>query len=291
MSLRSHSPSTTLAQEVDASADEPSNVPSEEEPAQVEDNNETPKSPWTPSYTVTQQGAATLSVPAVEEQEPNLPVDEEGAPTEPADPEAPAKEVVSVAAQSLEVVPNAAETPEITVESVDKETEGINGAVEQPGRPWTPSYSVTQQGTVSPQSEQPEQVNEDSPQVFPSTETAESHKVAQRPGSLRLATVSETEKVDVTSPSGMDTLSPTDATSHRSRQESTASSRFFPGGWFNSPKSPDDNRASLDHANGEFAKLTSNSIDTPSPILEVPTNTPIDGIDERKNKSRWCVIM
>ncbi|KAJ7707760.1 hypothetical protein B0H17DRAFT_1192201 [Mycena rosella] len=68
--------------------------------------------------------------------------------------------------------------------------------------------------------------------------------------------------------------------SPRSRLESTASSMFFPGGWFS--KIP-DGRASLDVAKGEFTspKPTSPSVSSPTNETEQP--------DEKKG--RWCVVM
>ena len=102
----------------------------------------------------------------------------------------------------------------------------------------------------------------------------------------RLAPVSENEAVDSTSPPDLETLSPIAA---RSRLESTASSRYFPGGWFSgTPKSPDETRTSLDHAAGEFSKSPGGDS---SPTIEAPVNTPIDGVEDKKLKGKWCVIM
>jgi hypothetical protein len=61
--------------------------------------------------------------------------------------------------------------------------------------------------------------------------------------------------------------------SPRSRLESTASSIFFPGGWFS--KMP-EGRASMDVAQGEF-------------IPSSPTSPSMAQSEEKKGK--WCVVM
>ncbi|KAJ7475805.1 hypothetical protein FB451DRAFT_257411 [Mycena latifolia] len=66
--------------------------------------------------------------------------------------------------------------------------------------------------------------------------------------------------------------------SPRSRLESTASSMFFPGGWFS--KMP-EGRASLDVAQGEFAKPTSPSVSSPTTETE----------QSEEKKGKWCVVM
>lgn len=106
-----------------------------------------------------------------------------------------------------------------------------------------------------------------------------------RPSLARLATVDEHSQTNTTSPPELDTLSPT-AAGARARIESTTSSRMFPGGWFSgNPKTPEDNRASLDHASGEFARS-----DLTSPAVEAPVNTPVDD-KRRHDKHKYCVIM
>ncbi|KAJ7158798.1 hypothetical protein C8R46DRAFT_401189 [Mycena filopes] len=77
--------------------------------------------------------------------------------------------------------------------------------------------------------------------------------------------------------------------SPRSRLESTASSLFFPGGWFS--KLP-QGRASLDIAQGEFTspKTTSPTLppSIPSPTTET-TETQHQQSEDKKGK--WCVVM
>ncbi|CAL1716485.1 unnamed protein product [Somion occarium] len=250
---------------------------------------ERPKSPWTPSYSVSQQGSSPFGTPAVNAKELQ---------------DEPAVELLAAIDQTAIEEPTRTNVPTIAVQSSpeDKATASGSEAVEdRPERPWTPSYSVVTQGSASgthtPVEQEPEApvaANSIATEVakepvvhpFPSTEEAEpALKIATKPSLARLAPLNELEPIDVISPPALETLSPT---SGRTRLESTTSSRFFPGGWFSNPtKSPEANRASLDHASGVFTKTPGTS------AIEVPANTPIDGIDENedKKKSRWCVIM
>lgn len=92
-------------------------------------------------------------------------------------------------------------------------------------------------------------------------------------------------------------------TNGRQRLESTASSLFFPGGWFS--KAP-EGRASLEHAGGEFIPTSpkSSSMETEGfPALSVPApaadsaTTPVEETQspttsESGKKDRWgCVMM
>ena len=78
----------------------------------------------------------------------------------------------------------------------------------------------------------------------------------------------ELEQTDAVTTTGELGLSPN---AQRARLESTTSSRFFPGGWFSgNPKTPEENRASLDHAAGEFSKTDRAFVNLPlSPNPEV----------------------
>ncbi|OBZ72202.1 hypothetical protein A0H81_07791 [Grifola frondosa] len=214
--------------------------------------------------------------------------------------------------------------PSILVEEAvpSIEAEVVETTPERPERPWTPSYSVTRQGPGTPEPEVVEEHvevieiteshTEPVPEVatpssapqestteqingatsngtdlhaFPSTEEAgDDHTVSAKPSLARLAPVNEDAQieVDITSTHVDDAslLSP------RTRHESTASSRFFPGGWFSSThKLHHEGRTSLDHATGEFTR----SPVEPSSALEAPANTPVDNTDEGKKK--WCVVM
>ena len=166
-------------------------------------------------------------------------------------------------------------------------------AEEKTSRKWTPSYSVTSQGSATTALE--EQL------TFPTTEVAADAPAitkyapaicpltlvyssqCRRP-SLSLAAVNEHEQSQ-TLTDGAVGAAPSSA--QRARLESTASSRFFPGGWFSgNPKSPEENRTSLEHASGEFLRSENHS---GSPAYDVPVNTPVDGVPTRSK--RWCLIM
>jgi hypothetical protein len=101
--------------------------------------------------------------------------------------------------------------------------------------------------------------------------------------------VDEHEKADATF---AEEVSPTT----RKRLESTASSRFFPGGWFSATsKVVDEGRTSLEIAQGEFtsSKPMSPANDPPdSPVSEDASITTDEDDDEsEQEKRRWCVVM
>lgn len=188
------------------------------------------------------------------------------------------------------------EQPTVIVQPAEPSVEEIVEVVEErPERPWTPSYSVTTQGPGTPNGkmheiEDTDDALDNGPQVFPSSEGSapDTRSIATKPSLARLATVDEHEqiKIDLDGQS-LDTL--TSPVTARARLESTTSSRFFPGGWFSSaPKSAEENRMSLENAAGEFSSPTGMK---DSPALEVPTNTPIDGVIDEKKRGKWCIIM
>ncbi|KAK0469864.1 uncharacterized protein EV420DRAFT_72555 [Desarmillaria tabescens] len=132
---------------------------------------ERPSSPWTPSYSVTQQGRITPTseaesiLPTPEAQAPVA--DELNTPAEPT-PEDPSvnvelsnetpQELVTVSDVSSgeaaeknneDVQPSTATDVEFLHES-DTTLLSPNVETERPSSPWTPSYSVTQQGRASP---------------------------------------------------------------------------------------------------------------------------------------------
>ncbi|KAI0925994.1 hypothetical protein AcV5_008576 [Taiwanofungus camphoratus] len=284
---------------------------------------ERPKSPWTPSYSVIQQGASPLHTPTAQEEEeldqlerlpaavteaesvaveaPVLPAESSNVQSEPAEG---AVESVTTDGQSSILVDAAAEAM--------TETEVTSVTEERPARPWTPSYSVTTQGPGTPKvetaedeyaqlAEQPNGMHAEPEQngvsnghaglqAFPTTEdiAVDQRKVATKPSLARLAPVNEDEQIEIeANASQMDAVSLTTA---RTRLESTTSSRFFPGGWFSSTvKLPEETRMSHENAEGEFSKSPTSA--TPSPALEVPTNTPTDGVEDAKKRGKWCIIM
>lgn len=107
---------------------------------------ERPKSPWTPSYSVTTQGNSPLASPArankeleeVEQLPPPVQVEEKPL------------IVVDEVAAPVEVMPCACCVNSIVI-NCGRQTANDNGNVveEAPARPWTPSYSVTTQGPGS----------------------------------------------------------------------------------------------------------------------------------------------
>ncbi|KAK0485142.1 hypothetical protein IW261DRAFT_882250 [Armillaria novae-zelandiae] len=135
---------------------------------------ERPASPWTPSYSVTQQGHVTPT----SEVETNLPTSgatiDAPAPTEHIVQAGPAPEDLSTNVgpsielpQALAVVPDVSGGKESTMEDPkdvhpstaadveilhesDTTLLNVNTEIDRPSSPWTPSYSVTQQGSASP---------------------------------------------------------------------------------------------------------------------------------------------
>lgn len=204
------------------------------------------------------------------------------------------------------------------------------GEQDRPKSPWTPSYSVTTQGsTIVTEQAELDQL-EPLPQRLSTTEAlqdttvdvpqentpsvpadkvdevATSNKVfpslgePERPPpiSVRLVPLDEDAVTDVlASPAA------TSPSTTRSRLESTTSSRFFPGSWFSPTyKVAGEGRASLEFAQGEFvAKKSPPSIDdTPdSPAVAEGHSTGESDDDDDEmpesatsdQKRKWCVIM
>ena len=104
---------------------------------------------------------------------------------------------------------------------------------------------------------------------------------AETPGE----TFPTSEEVDQLEPLKLNT--DPQSTSVRTRYESTtsASSRFFPGGWFSSPPAV-EGKPSLDSARGEFSATKSPT----SPTTEEPLAVPAQDDGEKKHH-KWCTIM
>lgn len=47
----------------------------------------------------------------------------------------------------------------------------------------------------------------------------------------------------------------------------------------------------MENATGEFAKSPTDDGVAPSPAVEAPPVTPVDGNVDDKKKGKWCVIM
>ncbi|GBE88022.1 hypothetical protein SCP_1202500 [Sparassis crispa] len=245
---------------------------------------ERPNSPWTPSYSVNQQGASPLRKDKELNEVEQTPVP---------------------AAEPAEDVQIESKPPSIHLDKSAElgmiEAEAAVLVEERPERPWTPSYSVTTQGpdvaNGKAHTEKEENFNQaiqsnvsnghTELQAFPTVENGEPKKMSTKPSLARLVPVNEDEQIEIEA-SATSVAEPVSPTHARQRLESTTSSRFFPGGWFSStPKSHDKGRASHETAAGEFSKSPTSATSTPA--LEVPTNTPTEGIDEKKKG--WCTIM
>ncbi|KAI0090159.1 hypothetical protein BDY19DRAFT_992388 [Irpex rosettiformis] len=239
-----------------------------------------PERPWTPSYTVSRQGSSPALgnaelAPAVQDFPPVAVTDS----TEFVE-EKPATPMINVE-EAAPAEPKAEEPG--TQAEVNAATEAAKSV---PERPWTPSYAVTTQGPGSPAHLLTEEAVHE---AFPTTEVHDSGpKVSTKPSLARLAPLAEDRPTNVVSPAQIEetTVSPSKRTRHESNQSST-SSRYFPGGWFSgNPKSPDDNRTSLDHAAGEFSSQNGKGPDAPV------NNTPTEAVApaEKKKHYRSCVI-
>ncbi|CCM04302.1 uncharacterized protein FIBRA_06473 [Fibroporia radiculosa] len=246
---------------------------------------EVPERPWTPSYSVTNQGKSPFSGPVVLEDEEVNQLDTLPAPVEVTEQPPPVDVIEEIA-------------PEAVPEEEIAQTDNMTVTEECHERPWTPSYSVTVQGpgtsteAANGDSSEPTGVSNGNgqPQAFPTIENNDvsSQKVVTKPSLLRLAPLDENAPVDISGDSETQTGT-TSPTNGRARLESTTSSRFFPGGWFSSTHKLPEGRTSHEYASGEFSKSPTSA--TESPALEVPTNTPIDGVIDEKKRSKWCIIM
>jgi hypothetical protein len=216
---------------------------------------ERPKSPWTPSYSVTKQGP-NGAVEEVQELEdlpgplssiPALAVDEE-----------PIPPVLITETRASVDEPVVAETlsrseGDVIISELSKTY------VEASGAP----------------------ITREIPQTFPVLE--EPQRITNKKPSL--SAVDELNATEVTESTTLRIDIPTNNGANRNRLESTTSSRFFPGGWFSSsPKVPEEGRTSLDVAAGEFVHKSS--------VENTPTTALPSAVEEDKEKkSRWCTIM
>lgn len=100
--------------------------------------------PWTPSYSVSQQGAGPVTPPEEDKVEPATQQDpvqpQEEPPQEPRTPSYSVSKQGTSPAHTPQI--GSAELPELHQEA-DKPTEGT----EESSRPWAPSYSVNKQGS------------------------------------------------------------------------------------------------------------------------------------------------
>ncbi|KAJ6531742.1 hypothetical protein B0H19DRAFT_454327 [Mycena capillaripes] len=96
------------------------------------------------------------------------------------------------------------------------------------------------------------------------------------------------EPVDVSDDADESHLDAIPPLSPRSRLESTASSIFFPGGWFS--RVP-EGRASLNVAQGEFTPSKPTSPSVPSPSVPSPSVPSAETEQSEEKKGKWCVVM
>ncbi|KAG2140104.1 hypothetical protein DEU56DRAFT_798627 [Suillus clintonianus] len=227
---------------------------------------ERPKSPWTPSYSVTKQGP-NEDVEEVEELDEleYLPGPVSSVPALEADEE-PIPPVLITETRASVDEPVVAEVPSehegaVTVSELSE----THGDVEVNGAP----------------------IARETPQTFPVLE--ELQKVAKK---RSLSAINELNTAEVTESSTLRIDIPTNG-ANRNRLESTTSSRFFPGGWFSSsPKVPEEGRTSLDVAAGEFIHKSSvENTPTTAPTTSPTTALPSAVEEDKEKKSRWCTIM
>ncbi|KAG1771018.1 hypothetical protein EDD22DRAFT_966385 [Suillus occidentalis] len=225
---------------------------------------ERPKSPWTPSYSVTMQGP-NEAVEEVQELE-HLPGPPSSIPAFVADEEPIPPVLITETRASVD--------EPVTAEALSRSKGDV---------------------TVSELFETCNDVEAsevlialETPQTFPVLE--EPQKIANKKPSL--SAVDELNATEVTETSTLRIDIPTNNGANRNRLESTTSSRFFPGGWFSSsPKVPEEGRTSLDVAAGEFVHPVHKSSVENTPTTAPTTALPSAVEEDKEKKSRWCTIM
>ncbi|KAK7044230.1 hypothetical protein VNI00_007952 [Paramarasmius palmivorus] len=138
---------------------------------------ERPKSPWTPSYSVTSQGpsiAAEEDIPEIERLPPS------------SEPEEASKDTATVPVVNV-FIPDTTEG-EVEAKQGDKEEER-----ERPTSPWTPSYSVSQQGSPAAVVKEIEEAQDPAPE--PKEEVAEATNVTEVTEETIATTADVPEKV------------------------------------------------------------------------------------------------
>ncbi|TFK72908.1 hypothetical protein BDN72DRAFT_835517 [Pluteus cervinus] len=279
---------------------------------------ERPKSPWVPSYSVETQGS-----PAVSSSE-LPPVGVESA--ESSDPSN-----IDVK-PSLTMLLNDKSPAERDESGVSRSITPVNDAevTERPKSPWTPSYSVTRQGSATDADldklEQlppaiveaavtnlseviPVQDETDTPTPKPEQAVEPPHRykvIGAFPLTPSTSNSFRTPLPPLDENGVDDEVAPIAASSSipRPRVESAASSRFFPGAWLSTPsKVVDQGRASLDIAQGEFtpSKPSSPIAEQVSEFVNIATVTTAttastssiinEEISVREKRARWCLIM
>ncbi|KDQ24652.1 hypothetical protein PLEOSDRAFT_1097798 [Pleurotus ostreatus PC15] len=260
---------------------------------------ERPKSPWTPSYSVTRQGSTPPSPePAPTELVVNADIDAQSdiaaASLATEGPSSPRSTLVDLDSDTFsdvsdQRIPDSEETqPAVVRTDVDNlqdveassQTPVLSSAQLAEETVTTPTEEVLEPSVTITVDEPVVESNPQTPRNEPSEEP-QAFPASTKPSVSRLDTSGESHELDASS-----TLE-TPAQS-RKRLESTASSRFFPGGWFSTSPTI-GGRTSLENAQGEFSALKS-PIDMAG--TTAPATTPIDGLaEDEERKSRWCTIM
>jgi hypothetical protein len=291
--------------------------------ASLNADEERPKSPWTPSYSVTNQGTAlqgTEDLDDIEQLPPRAAIihdsfeslafngrtpDEEDDPATLPSSAPPPPELIAPEVISRDVYLGAFDEHTSDHGEVQKDDETLEASQTSllsseyestRSRPWTPSYSVTRQGSVILESQEHEQKLElimpkidvaqaenqvsDTHSNGTSTPTQYDTSIATPGGVSRLPSDGQPQifpaletlhdelvknksvehrlAIDDESTDSVDARELPPLATNRVRHESVASSRFFPGGWFSSvPKSPQEGRASLEIVRGEFTPAKS----------------------------------
>ncbi|KAL0565545.1 hypothetical protein V5O48_016477, partial [Marasmius crinis-equi] len=155
---------------------------------------ERPKSPWTPSYSVTSQGPGV----APEEEIPEIEsLSEEAKPAEEAAKEVPTLNIVAPAAQRHEGIAledKVWSLSFIVMRSAKVVCQLAQTAAEspRPTSPWTPSYSVSRQGSPAPPAA------EETPKDVQEASTLEDEKPALSTADSNVAEKPETPSLEVT---------------------------------------------------------------------------------------------
>ncbi|KZT22365.1 hypothetical protein NEOLEDRAFT_1171378 [Neolentinus lepideus HHB14362 ss-1] len=237
--------------------------------AQDSDTPERPKSPWTPSYSVTRQGSGLT--PAEEGELSQLEQLPERVLSEASQQDEPAAEQSAIPTIITEEVP-----PSDTV--AEKSAEIHSGPVAT-GASITSSETDVAGDTFTTEALDSLQKSTGVGAVLVKAPEEPFPSAEDKAFGATLGPIDEDKVADGTSSTFLEPG--TDSTS-RARHESTTSSRFFPGGWFSSaPTSPQEGRASLDSAQGEFTTRPTVSAAEDAEKIE----------EEKKRKGRWCIIM
>ncbi|TFK40315.1 hypothetical protein BDQ12DRAFT_734312 [Crucibulum laeve] len=250
-----------------------------------------PKSPWTPSYSVSRQG---LDSPLEEAEIDNL---------KPLSTRTPDVAFVSDIEAS---VSDSTEEGSTAVEGEARPTMQTSEESDKPPKvDVTPEVAVATTAeviTATMESESTDVTEESTPGANVMGDKTPTNKPEEFPtiedSDALIAAISRLVVEEPADSDNSEVQTGPDFPSARKRLESTTSSRFFPGGWFSStPKVADETRPSLEVAQGEFSssKPTSPVDDVSDSVSDSTTGTAstesVEEPEEKHAKGRWCVIM